>query len=90
MTYSGQTRLYPIKSLKIYELSDGPVTAYAIYGQEESEYIEGNSNYLLYGTGGGHDGWYVDTSGTQYNVWTFTTPPTGDLLTWLQANGTKQ
>lgn len=25
-----------------------------------------------------------------YRTLTFTTPPTGDLLTWLQANGTKQ
>lgn len=25
-----------------------------------------------------------------YRTITFATPPTGDLLTWLQANGTKQ
>ena len=27
---------------------------------------------------------------TAYRTLTFATPPTGDLLTWLQANGTKQ
>lgn len=26
----------------------------------------------------------------KYRTITFATPPTGDLLTWLQANGTKQ
>lgn len=29
-------------------------------------------------------------SGEAYRTLTFATPPTGDLLTWLQANGTKQ
>lgn len=29
-------------------------------------------------------------SGEAYRTITFPTPPTGDLLTWLQANGTKQ
>lgn len=90
MTYSGQTRAYPIRSLKMYEYSDGPETAYDIYGEEESEYKEGNSRYQLYGTGGGHSGWYHSQDGTAFNVWTFATAPTGDLLTWLQANGVKQ
>ena len=90
MSYSGMTRTYPIKSLKMYEYSDGPETACSIYGEEESEYKEGNSKYQLYGTGGGHSGWDHSQDGTAFNVWTFTTPPTGDLLTWLQANGTKQ
>ena len=31
-------------------------------------------------------GWTNET----YRTITFATPPTGDLLTWLQANGTKQ
>ena len=90
MSYSGMTRAYPIKSLKMYEYSDGPETGCDIYGEEESEYKEGNSKYQLYGTGGGHSGWYHSQDGTAFNVWTFATAPTGDLLTWLQANGTKQ
>ena len=90
MTYSGQTRAYPIRSLKMYEYSDGPETGYDIYGEEESEYKEGNSKYGLYSTGGGATGWQLSQSGTAFNVWTFATAPTGDLLTWLQANGTKQ
>lgn len=90
MRYSGQTRIPPIKSLKVYEFSDGPVTAYEVIGEEQEEYAEGSSKYYLYQTGGGGDGWVSDTSGTKYNIWTFATPPSGDLLTWLQANGTKQ
>lgn len=90
MSYSGMTRSYPIKSLKIYEYSDGPETACSIYGEEESEYKEGNAKYGLYCTGGGSSGWYHSQDGTDFNVWTFAMPPTGDLLTWLQANGTKQ
>lgn len=90
MTYSGQTRAYPIRSLKMYEYSDGPETAYNIYGEEESEYKEGNSKYGLYSTGGGATGWQLSQSGTAFNTWYFATAPTGDLLTWLQANGVKQ
>lgn len=33
-----------------------------------------------------YDAWINDA----YRTLTFPTPPTGDLLTWLQANGTKQ
>lgn len=90
MTYSGQTRVYPIRSLKMYEYSDGPETAYSIYGEEEAEYSEGNSKYGLYSTGGGATGWQHSQSGVAFNTWYFATAPTGDLLTWLQANGTKQ
>lgn len=86
MTYEGQTRAYPIKSLKIYEYSDGRMNATEIIGQEKAEYADGNSSYTLYSTGGGQTG----CSDPRYNVWTFATPPTGDLLTWLQANAVKQ
>ena len=37
-------------------------------------------------TGFEFDGWVEDA----YRTLIFTTPPTGDLLTWLQANGVKQ
>lgn len=41
-----------------------------------------------------YDGTFVNNSGgwtnTAYRTITFATPPTGDLLTWLQANGVKQ
>lgn len=41
-----------------------------------------------------YDDNYVNSSdvwtNTAYRIITFATPPTGDLLTWLQANGTKQ
>lgn len=33
---------------------------------------------------------YGKWSNTAYRTITFAIPPTGDLLTWLQANGTKQ
>ena len=91
MVYSGMKRAYPIKSLKMYEYSDGPAgNAYAISGDENEEYSEYDATYSLYTTGGGLTGWEEDSSGTKYNIWTFETAPTGDLLTWLQANGTKQ
>ena len=90
MRYSGQTRIPSIKSLKVYEYSDGPITAYEVVGEEQEEYAEGSSKYYLYQTGGGADGWQANSSGTKYNIWTFATAPTGDLFTWLQANGVKQ
>lgn len=45
--------------------------------------------YLVYGTTnvyGTNTSWTTEA----YRTVTFATPPTGDLLTWLQANGTKQ
>lgn len=90
MTYSGQQRAYPIKSLKIYEYIDGPETAYSVLGQEQSVYSDENTSYELYGTGGGASGWF-SYNGTLYNTWEFSQPVTDStLLTWLQANGTKQ
>ena len=49
--------------------------------------IEGS--YLVYGTTNVYS---TNTLWTNeaYRTVTFATPPTGDLLTWLQANGTKQ
>lgn len=41
--------------------------------------------YAKFVSGGSH--W---TSGEAYRTITFSTAPTGDLLTWLQANGVKQ
>lgn len=90
MTYSGQQRAYPIKSLKIYEYIDGRETAYSVLGQEQSVYSDENTSYELYGTGGGASGWF-SYNGTLYNTWKFSQPVTDStLLTWLQANGTKQ
>lgn len=90
MTYSGQQRAYPIKSLKIYEYIDGRETAYSVLGQEQSVYSDENTSYELYGTGGGASGWFL-YNGTLYNTWKFSQPVTDStLLTWLQANGTKQ
>lgn len=89
MTYSGQQRIYPIRSLKIYEYSDGPMTSYAILGQEGNTYADDNITtvYSLYDS---YNGWY-SYNGVSYNVWTFSTPVTdAALLAWLQANGTKQ
>ena len=51
------------------------------------------SAYLNYGTStGGTTVYDTNTLWTDeaYRTITFTNPPTGDLLTWLQANGTKQ
>lgn len=90
MTYSGQQRAYPIKSLKIYEYIDGRETAYSVLGQEQSVYSDENTSYELYGTGGGASGWF-SYNGTLCNTWKFSQPVTDStLLTWLQANGTKQ
>ena len=46
-------------------------------------------SYLVYGTTNVYG---TNTSWTNeaYRTITFTKPPTGDLLTWLQANGVKQ
>lgn len=89
MTYSGQTRVYPIRSLKMYEYSDGPAQAVKISAQEYEEYVDGATDDTLYTTGGGANGWASDGK-TSYNIWTFSVAPTGDLLTWLQANAVKQ
>lgn len=45
--------------------------------------VDVGSGTLVYGS---INGW----SNIAYRTLTFATPPTGDLLTWLQANGTKQ
>lgn len=85
--YGGQLREYPIKSIRLEEFEDGRVTAYKVSGKEVPLYDDIGTSFDLYSTGGGATGWnnYGET-----NIWTFSIPPTGDLLTWLQANGTKQ
>lgn len=53
---------------------------------------EGKVNELYYQIVGGDDivAYTGSWSNTAYRTITFATSPTGDLLTWLQANGTKQ
>lgn len=61
------------------------------------ENFSSGSGLFYYTTAYDYDAPYVD-GGPQGFIWTdqayrtlvFATPPTGDLLTWLQANGTKQ
>ena len=68
----------------------GTDTATSIHMEED-----GSSYHLLYGTTsvagtsttGSNDTWYMDRF---YNTLTFTSSPTGNLLEWLQQNGTKQ
>lgn len=47
------------------------------------------ASYLVYGTTNVYDTNTLWTS-EAYRTITFSTAPTGDLLTWLQANGVKQ
>ena len=52
-----------------------------------SDVSYGNSSpYRLLSAYDGDSGWYKQV----YRTLTFSTPPTGNLLTWLQSNGTKQ
>lgn len=61
------------------------------------ENFSSGSGLFYYKTENDYDAPYVD-GGPEGFIWTnqayrtlvFATPPTGDLLTWLQANGTKQ
>lgn len=46
-----------------------------------------DDKYIVYCQDDDYVDWKVDIA---YATITFSTPPTGDLLTWLQANGTKQ
>lgn len=55
------------------------------YTRKSDNYYQ--SVYVTLGTPGSPSGWI---NGEAYRTITFSTPPTGDLLTWLQANGTKQ
>lgn len=52
---------------------------------------DGSAFQLLYGiqsvAGTSNDTWYIDE---MHTTLTFTSTPTGDLLAWLQLNGTKQ
>lgn len=49
-------------------------------------YTDGSNYDISYNDMGSPKGW----QNTAYKTITFDTAPTGDLLTWLQANGTKQ
>ena len=52
-----------------------------------SDVSYGNSSpYRYLSAYNGDSGWYKQV----YRTLTFSTPPTGNLLTWLQSNGTKQ
>lgn len=55
------------------------------YTRKSDNYYQ--SVYVSLGTPGSPSGWI---NGEAYRTITFNTAPTGDLLTWLQANGTKQ
>lgn len=48
------------------------------------------ASYLVYGTTNVYDANNILWTSEAYRTITFSTAPTGDLLTWLQANGTKQ
>ena len=60
-------------------------------GQYLEYYKVANSGLptLIYHSYQHNDGGY-EWENQAYRTLTFSTPPTGDLLTWLQANGTKQ
>lgn len=55
-------------------------------GEVEQDYVAFYSSDTTYDTAYDNGAWSNET----YRTITFTTAPTGDLLTWLQANGTKQ
>lgn len=55
------------------------------YTRKSDNYYQ--SVYVSLGTPGSPSGWI---NGEAYRTITFATAPTGTLLTWLQANGTKQ
>lgn len=59
-----------------------------IFGQEQEKYFIRYSNEMVYEgeVSGGYSYWLDEA----YRTVTFETPPTGDLLTWLQANAVKQ
>ena len=46
--------------------------------------------YLIYGTTDVYEANSQSWTSEAYRTITFATAPTGDLLTWLQANGVKQ
>lgn len=79
-----ETNGYNVKSLIID--SKGSYTSTGGWGigiQSTTSPSSGSDTVYMYQDGGG---W----TNTAFNTWVFPTVPTGDLLTWLQANGTKQ
>ena len=57
----------------------------------ESELVPGHNDSVSIHYGSATNVYYSGTWISEtYRTITFSTPPTGDLLTWLQANGTKQ
>lgn len=75
-----------VSNSKDYTLLTGAVKGSSPMGPEVSITYSKYGGHMdeVYHTAGG--GW-VDQV---YRTVRFSTPPTGDLLTWLQANGTKQ
>lgn len=80
----GAAQVSLAKSIRMREIADGPDVAYDIYIGNEDTFTNSGTTEVIYSTAGGATGWFGST-----NVWTFNVAPTGDLLTWLNANGTK-
>lgn len=80
------TLLQYAKQFDISFTSNNTSYTYLKFGEDSI----GIAQALYYGTTqvyeDGNNAW----TNTAYRTITFDTPPTGDLLTWLQANGTKQ
>lgn len=75
------------KSIKIAAGTDEPMPYYYIQASIAVPFSdELGFGLTLYNTGGGGSGWQDQA----YRTISFNTAPTGDLLTWLQANSVKQ
>lgn len=78
------TNGYNVKSLIIDSMGSYTSTGgWGIGIQSTASPSSASDTIYMYENGGG---W----TNTAFKTWVFSTPPTGDLLTWLQANGTKQ
>lgn len=78
------TNSYNVKSLIIDNFGNFTSTGSWVIGIQGNAVPTSASDTLyMYENGGG---W----TNTAFKTWVFETAPTGDLLTWLQANGTKQ
>lgn len=76
-TYNGSTTA----SYDVNFTSNGESFAKLSYGDNPRWFIKYGETAVYF------NGTWTDQA---YRTITFATPPTGDLLTWLQANGTKQ
>lgn len=95
---SGETWVLNESGLEDHSLSKQSV-AFTSNGKSyiAIENFSSGSGLFYYTTENNYDSWFVDYGpdgfiweNQAYRTITFATPPTGDLLTWLQANGTKQ